>query len=167
MARAATRTTALSQHCVCGERVPKRLADRIHRCPACKLRADRDAVAAVLASFTVFAEFGVASSARVDYDAIGRGLPAVRAALSIPVCGWQDTRSESTGLFPTGAREGSFLTWLRPTPDAVVVARRTVGTALRPTLDETGSRQTTPERARMRTNMSSRYDLRSYLRDTS
>jgi len=164
MARAATRTTALSQHCPCGERVPKRLADRTHRCPACKLRADRDAVAAVLASFIVFAEPDVAGSARVDYDALARALPEVRAALSISVCGWQDTRSESTGCL---ARERSVLTWPTPTPDAVVVARQTVGTALPPTLDETGARQTTPERVRMRTNMSTRYDPRSYLRDTS
>ena len=167
MARAATRTTALSQHCPCGERVPKRLADRVHCCPACGLRADRDAVSATLASFITFAEPGVPSSAHVDYDAIGHALPAVRAALSISARGWQDTRSESNGVFPSGAREGSFLAWSTPTPDAVVVARRIVGTAPRPTLDETGFNQTTSERPRMRPNMSSRYDLRSYLRDNS
>jgi hypothetical protein len=63
------RTTALSQHCPCGARVPKRLAERVHRCPACQLRGDRDAVAAVLASFVVFTAPGEPSSARVDYAA--------------------------------------------------------------------------------------------------
>src|SRR5205085_9047821 len=77
---------------------------------------------------------------------------------------WRPTLSESTGLC---AREGSFLPWWTPTPDAVAVARRTVGTAPCPTLDEIGSGQTTPERARTRTNMSGNYDRRSYLRDTS
>ena len=42
--RAATYTTALSQHCPCGARVDKRLADRIHHCDRCRLHADRDAV---------------------------------------------------------------------------------------------------------------------------
>jgi hypothetical protein len=62
--RASTRTTALSQHCPCGARVEKRLADRVHACPACGLRGDRDAVAAVLASFIVFADRGEPTSAR-------------------------------------------------------------------------------------------------------
>jgi hypothetical protein len=140
-------------------------ARRAHpRLPCVGLRADRDAVAAVLASFIVFGESGFASSARVDYAAVADALPAVRTAISIPSSGWQDTLSESTGLC---AREGSFLSWRTPTPDVVAVARRTVGTAPCPTLDEIGSGQTTPERARRRTNMSGKYDRRSYLRDTS
>jgi hypothetical protein len=47
--RAGTRSTAMSQHCLCGTRVPKTLAQRIHDCPACGLRADRDIVSAMLA----------------------------------------------------------------------------------------------------------------------
>jgi len=82
--RAATHTTALSQHCPCGARVPKRLADREHRCPSCQLRGDRDAVAAVLASFVVFASPGQPSSARVDYVAAAHALPTIRRALAIP-----------------------------------------------------------------------------------
>jgi hypothetical protein len=162
--RASTRMTALSQHCPCGARVAKRLGDRVHDCPACKLRGDRDAVAAVLASFVVFGAAGVPSSARVDYLAAAAALPAIRRAVSLPYSGWQDTLSESTGL---SARDGFSVTWWMPTPDAVVVARRTAGMAPRPTLDEPGFRRTTPERAWTRTSMSSRYDLRSYLRDTS
>lgn len=162
--RASTRPTALSQHCPCGARVPKRLADRLHRCPSCRLQADRDAVAAVLASFVAFTRPGVPSSAYVDYAAAASALPALRRALTISSPGWQDTLSESTGL---SAREESLFTWWTPTPDSVVVARRTAGMAPRPTLDETGLRPTTPDRARMRTRMSSRYGRLADLRDTS
>jgi hypothetical protein len=166
--RAATRTTALSQHCPCGARVAKRLADREHRCSTCQLRGDRDAVAAVLASFVVLATPGQPSSAHVDYLAAADALPAIRRALAIPssspFSGWQDTPSESTGL---STREGSCLAPWTPTPDPVAVARRSVGMAPCPTLDETGLRQTTPERARTRTNMSHNDDLASSLRDKS
>jgi hypothetical protein len=165
--RAATRTTALSQHCPCGARVAKRLADREHRCATCQLCGDRDAVAAVLASFVVLDTPGQPSSAHVDYAAAAHALPAIRRALSSPSSpcdGWQDTRSESTGL---STREGSCLVPWTPTPDPVAVARRSVGMAPCPTPDETGLRQTTPERARTRTNMTYKDDLVSSLRDKS
>ncbi|NVB83767.1 MAG: transposase [Kofleriaceae bacterium] len=163
--RASTRTTALSQHCPCGARASKRLADRTHDCARCQLRGDRDEVAAVLASFVVIEQVGDPSSERVDYDAARRALPEIRRALSNPLSGWQDTLSESTGLF---AREGSSLTWWTPTLDSVAVARRIVGMAPYPTLDETGSRWTTPDRARRRTNRSGKYDrVWSDLRDGS
>jgi transposase len=167
--RAATRPTALSQHCPCGTRVAKRLGDRVHACHACGLRSDRDAIAAVLASFVVLGEHGNPASARVDYAAAIDALPAIHKALARSSgLGWQDTQSESTDL---SAREGSFLTWSTSTPDTVLrivlVARRTVGWAPCPTLDEIGSCRTTPDRARMRTNLSSAYDLASYLRDSS
>ena len=164
MLRAATHTTALSQHCPCGARVEKRLGDRVHRCPSCQLHADRDAVSAALASFVVFDKPGVSSSAQVDYAAATEALPAIRHALSIRSWGWQDTPSESTDL---SAREGSSLSWSTSTPDPVAVARRTVGKAPCSTLDETGLRQTTPDRARVRTDMFHKYDRWSYLRDTS
>jgi hypothetical protein len=164
VSRAATRTTALSQHCPCGARVAKRLGDRVHECAACNLRGDRDAVAAVLACFVRFGDPRVAASAHVDYVASANALHTIKAALSIPYSGWQDTLSESTDL---SAREGSSLTPWTSTPDAVEVARRTVGMAPYPTLDETGFHQTTPDRVGMRTNSSSTYDLVSYLRDTS
>jgi hypothetical protein len=124
-------------------------------------------VAAVLASFVVFTTPGEPSSARVDYAATADALPTIRRALSTPALhfeGWQDALSESTGL---SAREGSFLAWRMPTPDLVAVARRTVGMAPYPTLDETGLRQTTPDRTQMRTNMAHEYDLLAYLRDKS
>jgi hypothetical protein len=170
--RAATRPTALSQHCPCGARVDKRLADRIHHCNRCRLHGDRDAVAAVLASFVVLAQRGEPASARVDYDAAGAALAEIRRILSpssAPYLGWQDTLSESTDL---SARDGSFVAWWTSSSDAALrsgrVARRNVGMAACPTLSETGSRWTTSDRVRARTNMSSRYVLPwTYLRDTS
>ncbi len=165
--RAATRMTALSQHCPCGVRVPKRLGDRVHDCPACGLRGDRDAIAAVLASFVDVVDPDVPSSARVDYVASAGALVEIRQALRSrePFNGWQDTLSESTDL---SARDGSFVAWSTSTPHFVRVARRNVGTASCATLDETGARQTTSERARVRTGRSSKYaPPRTYLRDTS
>ena len=146
----ATTQTALSQHCPCGERVSKRLSDRVHRCGRCELVGDRDAVSAVLAAFVVLRDDADPSSARVDYAAASAALPAIRRALN-PYSGWQDTLSESTGL---SAREGSFFAWQTSTPDSVAVARRIVGTAPSPTPDESGVLQTTSERVWMRTNLS-------------
>jgi hypothetical protein len=163
--RAATHTTALSQHCPCGARVDKRLADRVHRCPCCRLVADRDAVSAVLASFVVLGTRGEPASARVDYVAASAALGEIRGALRNSYVGWQDTLSESTDL---SARDGSSVAWRTSTPDSCWVARRNVGMASCPTLNEIGARRTTSERARTRTNMSGRYDPPwTYLRDTS
>lgn len=151
--RVPTHPTALSQHCPCGARVPKKLADRLHVCSMCGLRGDRDAVAAVLASFVV-----TCGEPHVDYAATQEAREPIARLLrrSAPYLGWQGTPSESTDL---SAREGSFLTWSTSTPHTAsrrVVARRTVGMAARPTLNEPGIRQTTSERARWRTGMSQR-----------
>jgi hypothetical protein len=152
--RVPTRPTALSQHCPCGARVQKTLADRVHVCPSCGLRGDRDAVSAVLASFVV-----TSGEAHVDYDATRAAYGAIARLLDRPDPdqGWQGTPPESTDL---SARERSFLTWSTSTSDTVsrnvVVARRTVGMAAGPTLNETGSHQTTSERARWRTGISPR-----------
>ncbi len=111
--RASTQTTALSQHCPCGERVSKRLGDRVHHCPACTLVGDRDAVAAVLASFVILARKGEPRSAYVDYDASGLALHEIQRELRSPYQGWQDTLSESTDL---SARDGSCIAWRTSTP---------------------------------------------------
>jgi hypothetical protein len=66
--RAGTRSTALSQHCLCGERVPKPLAQRTHDCPACGLRADRDITSAMLAACVTLADADDARTARVDFE---------------------------------------------------------------------------------------------------
>jgi hypothetical protein len=163
--RAATRPTALSQHCPCGTRVAKQLGDRAHECSACGLRGDRDTVAAVLASFVVLAERGNPASARVDYDASLDALDEIRRSLRSSYQGWQDTLSESTDLC---ARDGSYVAWRTSTPAFGQAARRNVGTASCATRNETGVCQTTSERARVRTDTSCRCGPTwSYLRDNS
>jgi hypothetical protein len=64
---AGTRYTALSQHCLCGARVPKTLAQRTHDCPHCGLRADRDVISALLAACVELADPDDPRTARVDY----------------------------------------------------------------------------------------------------
>ncbi|MGC3998242.1 MAG: zinc ribbon domain-containing protein [Anaeromyxobacter sp.] len=147
--RIPTQTTALSQHCPCGNRVEKSLADRVHRCPRCGLEGDRDAVSAVLGAFLVLDRPSEPATARVDYDATRQARAAIGNLLDPRCRGRQDARSESTDLF---AREPSFA-WRTSTPASKPVARRIVGTATGPTRDEAGSGQTTPERARWRTDL--------------
>jgi hypothetical protein len=65
--KAGTRSTALSQHCLCGARVAKTLAQRTHHCPACGLRADRDITSAALATCIDLADLEDPRTARVDY----------------------------------------------------------------------------------------------------
>jgi hypothetical protein len=171
--RASTRTTALSQHCLCGQRVAKSLRERTHGCTACGLRGDRDAVAATLAACVILGTAGEPASATVD-SALARALldaPHTRARLfaTLPygLQGRQDVRSEST---VHSARDGWFVAEKGPTPDLVVVARRIVGTASYPTLDERGGlgRCTTRDRVRTRTNLSGgRIDDSLRLRDSS
>jgi hypothetical protein len=67
LSRAGTRHTALSQHCLCGARVPKTLAQRTHDCPHCGLHGDRDIVAAALAACVELADPDDPRTARVDY----------------------------------------------------------------------------------------------------
>ena len=65
--RAGTPATALSQHCLCGQRVPKTLSQRTHACPHCGLHADRDVTAAMLAACVDVADPDEPRTARVDY----------------------------------------------------------------------------------------------------
>lgn len=156
--RASTNATALSQHCLCGQRVAKPLDQRMHACARCDLRGDRDAVSATLAACVVLASPDEPASAEVDHALAAALLdaPATRARLfdTLPYAlnGRQDVRSEST---VRSARDGSFIAETGATPDLVVVARRTVGMASFPTLDERGriACRTTPDRIRTRTNL--------------
>jgi len=171
--RASTRTTALSQHCLCGERVAKALSSRTHACASCGLRGDRDAVSATLGACVVLRERGNAASAEVDV-VLARallGAPHTRerlfATLPYSVRGRQDVLSEST---VHSACDGWFVAGKGPSPDAVVVARRIVGAASYPTLHEPGAswRLTTAERARRRADLSRRgVDNSTPLRDSS
>jgi hypothetical protein len=80
--RAGTRSTALSQHCLCGGRVRKTLAQRTHDCPHCGLRADRDVVSALLAACVRIADPDDPRTARVDYTlahALRAGLASQQA----------------------------------------------------------------------------------------
>ena len=67
LSRAGTRSTALSQHCLCGARVSKTLAQRTHHCPRCGLRGDRDIVSAALAACVTLPNPDDPRTARVDY----------------------------------------------------------------------------------------------------
>lgn len=87
VARASTRTTALSSHCICGARAKKALSERMHVCPDCGLVADRDLVSAALGSFVMFSRTDDPATARVDYA-------LSRKALLIP--GLKEALSEST-----------------------------------------------------------------------
>ncbi len=67
LTHAGTRSTAMSQHCLCGQRIAKTLAQRIHHCPHCGLRADRDIVSAALAACVELTDPDDPRTARVDY----------------------------------------------------------------------------------------------------
>ena len=67
LSRASTRSTAMSQHCLCGGRVAKSLAQRTHYCPHCGLHGNRDIVSAALAACVKLTDPDDPRTARVDY----------------------------------------------------------------------------------------------------
>ncbi|MCJ0871627.1 transposase [Streptomyces sp. AP-93] len=69
MVRVSTWSTALSQHCLCGERVSKSLRDREHKCTACGLTGKRDLVSAALAAFVRFTDVADPKTAYLDTTA--------------------------------------------------------------------------------------------------
>ncbi|MER6999685.1 zinc ribbon domain-containing protein [Streptomyces sp. NPDC000410] len=71
LVQASTWSTALSQHCLCGERVNKTLREREHKCSACGLVAKRDLVSAALASFVRFTDVDDPKTAYLDTAASG------------------------------------------------------------------------------------------------
>ncbi|WP_409468765.1 zinc ribbon domain-containing protein [Streptomyces sp. HC307] len=66
LVRASTWSTALSQHCLCGERVNKSLRDREHKCIACGLVGKRDLVSAALAAFVRLDDPDAPKTAHLD-----------------------------------------------------------------------------------------------------
>ncbi|HUH68564.1 MAG TPA: zinc ribbon domain-containing protein [Mycobacterium sp.] len=66
--RAATRSTALSQHCLCGQRAAKTLDQRTHHCKHCGLHSDRDVVSATLAACVDLTDPADPRTARVDHE---------------------------------------------------------------------------------------------------
>ena len=151
--RASTSATALSQHCLCGERVPKTLGERTHRCPGCGLAGDRDAVSATLASFLDFTNPSDPRTAFVDFDRARKcdALTVLRTTLDWAAKGQQDAPSESTA-HPASDRPS--VGEPERTSGLLVMARRNAGTVPRTTPDEPGFRRTTPERTRSRTGLS-------------
>ena len=151
--RASTRTTALSQYCLCGCRVEKTLADRVHRCPRCGLVADRDAVSAALAAHLVFEDPDDPSTATVDYEATKASLtrPMTRETLCKAVPGRQDAPHEPTAH--TGPDGSSVESTRRTPPTVAMAARRIVGMVPFPTPNEPGYDRTTSDRVRLRTDL--------------
>ncbi|TDC94324.1 transposase [Actinomadura sp. 7K507] len=166
--RAATRATALSQHCPCGRRVPKHLSVRTHHCRiedgGCGLTGDRDLVAAALAAFVHLQDPCDPSTARVDYESSRRvlcaGGPGLPGALSestapIPTPGTSTRAGAGTGnaaATPTERRREP-----RRRNRRVASARRT-RTSTAPTPDEPppptmGQGAVTPDRHRKRTRL--------------
>ncbi|KAK1181889.1 transposase [Streptomyces sp. NBS 14/10] len=147
--RASTFTTALSQHCLCGRRVPKSLRDRVHHCdPAgggCGLRGDRDPVSAALAAFTTLANPHDPATARLDHA-------RARAAQILFTPGLQEALSESTApkSAPSGRTRAAARTPETSIPGQRASARRNAGSApwqprMRPDPRPSGPRPT-PER---------------------
>ena len=68
--RAGTANTWLSQRCLCGRRQRKPLNQRWHSCP-CGIEADRDVLAAALATTITFTDPTKPATARVDHTLLG------------------------------------------------------------------------------------------------
>lgn len=135
--RASTFTTALSQHCLCGRRVPKSLRQRTHDCdPAeggCGLRGDRDLVSASLAAFTTLTDPANPTTARLDHT-------RARAAQILFAEGLQEALSESTA--PKSAPSGRTRAAAEPRRNILprqrtASARRNAGPCTVATPDET------------------------------
>ncbi len=124
---ASTRTTALSQHRLCGRRVAKRLSERTHHCPGCGLEGDRDRVAALLAAFVTLSDPADPGTARVDYSEARRALARLE--------GLQAALTESSAAPPgrrPRRRDGRAQAGARRRR----AARRTAGPAPQTTPDE-------------------------------
>jgi len=89
-----TRTTALSQTCVCGRRIPKRLSERVHRC-ICGVVMQRDLFSGFLARYVEDDALQVAQAA----EAWPGAEPLLRTA-------WQ--RATSNQPASRGLRPASF-----------------------------------------------------------
>ena len=116
LGRASTFTTGLSQHCLCGHRVPKPLSQRMHHCPACGLEADRDLVSAALGAFVTWTEPTDPRTASVDFE-------ASRHALSVFGPGLQGALAESIATRPVPALTGGYGQGGSRTPSGAASAR--------------------------------------------
>jgi hypothetical protein len=147
--RASTFTTALSQHCLCGHRAKKPLSQRTHDCTACGMTADRDAMAATLASHVEVrpddpgsATLDVLAARRMLHDR--QAWDTLGATLQTTIQGRQDAPFASTHTHPCDpSRAGR----VDGPPATAGTARRTVRSAADATPDETRLRGTTSDSA--------------------
>ncbi|WP_329621125.1 zinc ribbon domain-containing protein [Streptomyces sp. NBC_01255] len=136
LVRASTWSTALSQHCLCGERVNKSLRDREHKCIACGLVGKRDLVSAALAAFVNFTDADNPTTARLDTTASSH-------AQIIFAEGLEEALRESTTPCQTAPRGAGRVAV--PRQRRGTSAPRTAGQRSRATPDETRQCVTTPE----------------------
>jgi len=94
-----TQTTWLSQRCICGRREKKPLSMRWHSCPVCGLQADRDVLAAALATTVIVPDPNKPSMAFVDKSRLG--------ALARRITAQQEERVRSTITLASPGRNGS------------------------------------------------------------
>jgi hypothetical protein len=130
LVRAGTRRTAWSQHCVCGIRVTKTLADRVHTCPHCGLTGDRDLISALVGAHTVFGDRADPATARIYWSAAHHTLDII--GVETLSNGLQGARSESTGNRPTRQTSGGLRRPRRHPDPRRWRARRSAGTSRQP-----------------------------------
>ncbi|MEU1225241.1 transposase [Streptomyces sp. NPDC005828] len=124
---ASTWSTALSQHCLCGERVNKTLRDREHKCIACGLIGKRDLVSAALAAFVRFTDVDDPKTAFLD-------TAASRDAQITYVQALEEALRESTTPSPNPPRGAGRVAV--PRQRRATSAPRTAGQRNRATPDE-------------------------------
>ena len=124
MLKAGTRRTALSQHCLCGARVPKTLAERTHSCRACGFTWDRDLTSAALAACVTFADPDDPATARVNQNLAHAMLRRLAAQQEGQVAVNRHEPPTSMQYRWQGATDGSSAPSL-PLPDDVSAHRRT------------------------------------------
>jgi hypothetical protein len=133
--RASTWSTALSQHCLCGERVTKTLRDREHTCNACELVGKRDLVSAALAGFVRLTNPDDPTTAYLDTE-------LSRHARIVFTEGLEEALCESTTPCQNAFRGAGRVAVPHKSGTS---AHRTAGQRRRATPDETRSCVTTPE----------------------
>lgn len=173
--RAGTRTTALSQHCPCGRRVPKPLDVRVHRCRVedggCGLTGDRDLVAAALAAFVHLNDPHDPSTGRVDYEASRRvlcadreGLPGALTESTAPI---PHPRTSDAGQGTAAATRPRHHQRRGPVASARQTRTSTVPTPDEPSRPTTGGAVVTPDRHRPRTRLFNNPPPQALLTDLS
>lgn len=107
-----TRSTALSQHCVCGHRQKKKLFERVHRCPECGLVMQRDLLAAFLALHT---SAPVGGPHVLHVDTAARAYPGAEPFLR---AAWQHATKQLVNGRPGALTFGAYIA-----PESERVAR--------------------------------------------